>query len=207
MNGNRIWMIGTALAIVGVLALGWLLGVSPKLSEADLADEQRLSVELQNATQEAALLKLRDQFDRLPELEEELAALRKELPESHEIDSFIDSIWDATVQSGAVFTTVEAAEAMPMATVEATETAATDGSGSFTIQMTISVGGSFEQVVAFSRLMQEGRRTFFAPTFTSDDSGATLTGYLFVVRGPHSPPLDAETTTDDPDAPTEDAAP
>ena len=51
MTGNRIWMIGTALAIVGIVLLGWFLGVAPKLAEARSANEQRTTVEAQNALQ------------------------------------------------------------------------------------------------------------------------------------------------------------
>ena len=48
MNGNRLTAIVLGLLTVAVLALGWLLGVAPKLAEAAASDTERLLVEAQN---------------------------------------------------------------------------------------------------------------------------------------------------------------
>lgn len=210
MTGNRIWMMGAALAIIGIVALGWFLGAAPQLARADAANQQRADVEAQNAVQEAALVSLREQFERLPELEAELAALRGELPDSHQIDTFIDSVAAASKRAGVAIASITAAEASAMGGADReaggsaeTSTEASTGGQVYTIQLAIQVDGTIEEVTAFSRMMQQGKRLFFAPSFTFSTGKGTLTGYLFVVTDPRAsaPAGDAEA-----DAATEGAA-
>ncbi len=39
MNANRIFALGTVIVIAAVLGLGWLVGLSPLLTAAELADQ------------------------------------------------------------------------------------------------------------------------------------------------------------------------
>ena len=63
MNANRIFAIGTAIAIAAILGLAWLVGLSPLLAAAALADQDRVVVEQNNAAQQARLANMKSDFD------------------------------------------------------------------------------------------------------------------------------------------------
>ncbi|MEP6480276.1 MAG: hypothetical protein ABJB03_12835 [Rhodoglobus sp.] len=121
MTGNRIWLFGAVIATIAVIALGWLLGVSPKLTEAQSALDQKTGVDAQNAAQEAALVTLRDQFKHLKDLKKDLAVLQLEVPSSPDMDAFLDQVQATASAAGVVVSKVLAAEASNFA-------AAADGS-------------------------------------------------------------------------------
>lgn len=184
MTGNRIWIVVTVFAIAAILGLGWLLGASPKLAEADLALEQQRSVETQNLIHEATLVNLREQFENIDEIEGELAELREEIPEAPELEAFIDSVNATAVETGVAIVRIAAAEAVTFGGAAEGETVV--GSESFMIHMTIDVVGPPAAVVAFSERLQLGTRVFFVPTFSFDAVAGTgmVTGYLYVLPDP-----------------------
>jgi len=94
MNSNRIWTLGTALVIVGLLAATWFLGVSPQLSAASLADSEREGIETQNVANEATLASLKAQFEKIDELRTDLADAREAVPASVQQSLLIGQIGD-----------------------------------------------------------------------------------------------------------------
>ncbi len=113
MSGNRVWIVGSVIAIVVVLALGWLLGASPLLQAAALADSDRASVQAQNNVQEAVLAQLRAKHDRIGQLEAELAELRQAVPSEVQIEDFIDLVDKITTEAGGKIETITVAEPLP----------------------------------------------------------------------------------------------
>lgn len=217
MTGNRLWILGASLAIAGIVVLGWLLGISPKLAEGDVAIASREAVEQQNAAQEAVLVGLKKQFEDLEGLKVELEDLQKQLPSNPEVEEFIGYVNDAAVLSGVVVSNIVAVEptgygatadgvappAAPPAEGSGTTpegdpaTPATPAAGTpsavgadltsfFSVGVTIQVEGSPEQVMAFSKLLQESERVFLDSQveFTSGSQGilgGSVTGFLFVL--------------------------
>jgi len=55
---TRVWSFATVLLIIVVVALGWFLGISPKLAEAARFDSDRLAVQAQNEVTRAAIAQL-----------------------------------------------------------------------------------------------------------------------------------------------------
>jgi hypothetical protein len=92
MNAQRLWMIGAAIVAVGLLALGWFVGVSPQLAMMAATDEQRRGVDAQNAATEAAVARLEEDFDDLDVLEAERDALRESIPVAHNKSLFVDQV-------------------------------------------------------------------------------------------------------------------
>lgn len=92
MNAQRLWMIGVAIVAVGLLALGWFVGVSPQLAMMAATDEQRRGVDAQNAAIEAAVARLEEDFDDLDALEGERDALRESIPVAHNKSLFVDQV-------------------------------------------------------------------------------------------------------------------
>jgi hypothetical protein len=228
MTANRIWIFAAALGIVGIVALGWLLGISPKLAEADAAAASQVGVDQQNAEQEAALVVLRDQYEHLDDLKKQVTDLRKQIPDHPEVEGFIEYATGVAASSGVVISTITALEptlygGTPAEVAPPADAPATDGEASsattgatatptpgdasstgtsdestpvgpaelFTVSITLAVEGSPEQVMAFSRLLQDGNRIFLPTqvTFTSGSQGVlggTVAGYVFVLGSPMS---------------------
>lgn len=209
MTANRMWMLGVSLAAVVIVALGWLFAISPVLAQADLASSQAQSADAQNAAQRIAIVRLKGQYEKLPELRADLAKLQLAVPETSNLDDFLDQLQQLAQSTGVTITNFTADEATPYGGVPGaapaptkTETPQADGTPTapakssagvkdrlFTIPITIVVKGSPGQVMAFTDASQKGNRFFLVTTdaFTGsrdhpEDDGGTLTGFVFVVK-------------------------
>lgn len=190
MTGNRMWMLGVALAAVVIVALGWLFAISPTLAQADLASAQADNTNAQNSAQRIALVRLKAQHDKLPELQADLAKLQVAIPETVNLDDFLDQLQDLAQATGVTLTTFTAAEATPYGGAEAATQASAAASSSssttsnasktgtaspaqdgvksrlYSIPISVSLKGSPEQVMAFTDASQKANRFFLV---TSDD--------------------------------------
>lgn len=205
MNGNRIWLLGATTAIIAVVALGWLLGVSPKLgaAEASLAEQQ--NVEAQNAALEASLVTLREQFENIDVLGAELTALQAGIPAGPDVETFLDELAALAAQTGVTLTAITAAEAIPYAgpgvdaasvAVAPTVAGGTDAAASapvatglvgqlFTVAVSVTVVGPPEALIDFTGAIQNGTRLALidAVDFSSGEGASgTVSGHVFVVR-------------------------
>lgn len=219
MKGNRIWLLGTVAVIAVVVVIGWLLGISPKLAEADAATSQIADVNAQNAVHEATLAQLKEQYESLDELKADLAEMRKEIPSLQPTDEFVNWI-SASAQAATVFIkkitigepnvygTASLAEGQaPAPVLEGEEAPVASGpaapEGVYTIPVQIEVTGSAANIIVFSKLMQTGTRLFVVPTFTftSEESVGIMSGYLYIIDDPNAPAFTLPTPE-----PTEEAA-
>lgn len=211
MTRTRVWIAGAVVVILTIAGLGWTLGVSPMLAEADAAAQTRSTVETQNTVLAAANEVLREQFENIDELETELAELRTQLPEGPEVESFIDYINEEAIKGGVIVSTIEVVEpstygadgeegappAEPTTPPAEGETPAPAAAGQaaaatqigamlYSVGITVTVQGSEEQVMAFARGLQDSDRLFFGKsvTFTSgsvSELGGAIRGHLFVL--------------------------
>jgi Tfp pilus assembly protein PilO len=109
MNAQRLWLIGTAIVAVGVLVLGWFVGVSPQLAAMSATDQQRAGVDAQNAATEATVARLADDFDGLDALEAERDELRQSIPVTHNKSLFVDQVDALAAASGTTVTQLSTA--------------------------------------------------------------------------------------------------
>jgi Tfp pilus assembly protein PilO len=77
---NRIWILGTALVCVAILALGGLVFIKPKVDEIFTSTAGVVTTTLTNQQYELDLQALKAQYENLGEVEDKLAALRLSLP-------------------------------------------------------------------------------------------------------------------------------
>ncbi|TDW29726.1 hypothetical protein [Cryobacterium psychrophilum] len=92
MDKNRLWVIGTALVIVAIVLLGWVLGISPKLTEASTAQAELAAATSENAVHEVQGETLKKQFEGLGALKADLAALQLSVPSSAEFPALITEL-------------------------------------------------------------------------------------------------------------------
>lgn len=170
MNANRLWVIGTAIVTIAVLALGWFLGVSPKLAEAALSSSRSAEVDETNVAHEQELLKLQKQFEEIDALRAALKKSSSSIPATTDIQTFLRDINSLAKRVGVSVDSVVTGEA---AAFTLPEGAPTDGPASLvdparfiSIPVTIKFGGVEREVLRFAEGMQKGDRLFFVQEFS-----------------------------------------
>jgi len=127
MDRNRIWVVGSVVAMVAVIVLGWFLGISPQLDAMTAANASREQVESQNAIYAQKLASLRKEFDNIGALRTELAGLREAVPSEAGIPAFVGQLdaiskkndvrlTDISVSDGKPYTPPTPAAPAPVAT-------------------------------------------------------------------------------------------
>jgi hypothetical protein len=208
---NRLWILGAVLASIAIVVLGWVVGISPKLAEADTAAAQRQNVDSQNLAQEQANALLKDEFAKIKTYQDDLKKLQVSVPATDALGVFFDQIVADSTANGLVLDNLTALEAAiyggsvdPTAatnpdTVKPAESTATDPNAPasglsptltgrfFTIGVSLKVTGNADQVFALAKTLQAKERLFLVTDiqFTTDgEPGATITGFIFVVADP-----------------------
>jgi len=197
---NKFWMIIAAVIGVAVFALGWFIGISPKLDEMNAAVEQRELVEEQNAIHEAKLVQLKVEFEQLDELKLELAGAQKLLPSGDELSTFLGQLHKLETSSGVVLTSFGAGDGQayipaPNSTVSSPLVTAQNF---IAIPIDLTVSGTRAQVIDFVSDLQYGTRLFLvtALNVAQEDGGeeesadytGTISGLVYVLVDPSSPP-------------------
>ena len=214
---NRVITFGLAGLMVVVAAMGWLFGISPLLDQANIADEQRASVESLNDVNQAKVADLKSKFGKLDELTGQVASLRTSVPERLDIPTLLREIngycaangvtlMSVTVDTAEVFTPAPeaAAPADAAAPVPAdggtAAPATTTPTGLILVRapVQVTVSGTYDAVMAFGGSLQTGPRLFLAKSFTMTTSADLFSGVLagFVYALPPAS-VDAPAPTDD----------
>lgn len=182
MSILRLWVIGSVVVAILILALGWFLGVQPRLAEAGAAELERRNVAETNAAYEATLVELRELSANLPALQRDLDAIRVEIPEAPELSTLLGQLNEIAVAAGVSINEVTAN------TPQLVEPALLEPLGVtdlVAIPVQISALGSTEGLSAFLRNAQFGPRLMFVSTFTTSDDAesgrVSLTGFIFVL--------------------------
>lgn len=213
------WVGLAFLVSVIICAAAWFLGVSPALEEANAANTDREAAEIRNSQLVRKNAELAADFERMPEFEAELAALRTHVPttpEHAEYNEAIDGIaarHDVTVLG---FESSPAQQVLP----RAEESGSTLG-GFFAVPMTLTVLGDHDDVTAFLAQLQTETPRLFAvelmtmarqtdspesngrPATSESDTESVITGYIFVydenatVTDGSAQPAPADDTEDD----------
>jgi Tfp pilus assembly protein PilO len=194
---NRIISFGLAGLMVMVVAVGWLLGISPLLDQAASADDQRSSVQDLNDVNEAKITDLKVKFETIDTLRSQVASMRVSVPERLDIPAFLRGIngYCATNSVTLVSVTVDTAEvfmAAPEATPPVAEAApaapeadavvpaveAPTGPTLVRVPIQVTVDGDYNAVMAFGGSLQTGPRLFLATSFTMAKTPTGFTGVL-----------------------------
>ena len=197
---TRIWTFATVLIMIVVVALGWFLGVSPKLADAARLDSERLGVQAQNDLARAAIAQLQQDFEQIDELLLELAFLREEFPTEAEYDSAVEELVRGLLSEGLTLQNLAINEPAPTSAAPVEEGAEppageVDGAGVLLagallqVSTTVTVSGDLSGILAFIEALQESPR--FAVIATGDYSNGssedggdmTFSMIIYVVTG------------------------
>lgn len=208
--------------MVGIVALGWVLGIEPRLTEARLADDERAGVQELNVSYERTLGTLRELDEDLPALTKQRDELRAALPTDAEVSTLLGQLNALAAENSVALNSItagvpaafELAEPVaapapvpvegdePVAGEPAAEVApATAIPANFvSVPITVIAKGDAAKVLEFVESVQYGTRLFYvdALTVTYDGSGGevTIDGFVYVLTDA-SPTADTEAAEGD----------
>ena len=182
-TNTRLWIIGSMLLVVAILAMGWFLGVSPRLSEAATAGHQQTVAEAQNVVHEREVAVIKKQFDQLPALKSQLAILRAAVPEENGMSAFLDELHALEQQNQVSLTDFTAGDGQPYTPVKSTTLTASTTNPLVTpenfvaIEVGVTVTGNDANIMRFIDGVQTGDRLFLVTSLTlgQDKSDAAAT--------------------------------
>ncbi len=186
MSTNRILGLITVLAMGGILALGWFLGVSPQLAAAAKADADAAAAREQNAGYELVLDALEEQFAQIETHRAQLAALGAEIPPSASVEDFADSVLATAGGNGLTLKELTIGEGVLFgASGESDAPADAPAKGGLaSLPVTITVQGDHGKAMDFAHALQTASRLFLVTDVNlgTAESGNTLTGHIFVLQ-------------------------
>ncbi|TFC91459.1 hypothetical protein [Cryobacterium sp. TMT4-31] len=124
MDKNRIWLIGSVLTMVAVVAFGFMLGVQPQLKAAAAARAESLAVQAVNAEQTVVLDQLKLDFAGIDDLRAELAPLDDSVPTGTEMPAFVKQLSELAGRSQVTVASITVADAVAYTPVAAAVVAA-----------------------------------------------------------------------------------
>ncbi|MDX2024739.1 hypothetical protein [Microcella sp.] len=195
---SRIWSFAAVLIMIAVVALGWFLGISPRLADAARFEIERQNVEAQNTVARAAIAQLQADFDNIDELLDELEGLREEFPTDAHYDVAIQELLTRLLSAGLGLQNIainEPAPTTPLVLQEGEEPPAAeiDGGGILpagsllSVPVTVTVTGSLSSILNYIQALQESPR--FSIVSRGDYAAATDVGtvtfsmIMYVVSG------------------------
>jgi hypothetical protein len=195
MSLNRLLAAAAGAGAIGILLLGWLLGISPKLAEIATADAETAAAATQNVALEASNAALRKQQESIVDRRAELEELQEAVPADAATDDFVDDVEKTAVASDVVLQSMTFGEGVTYGTtgpgavpvVESAASAAPEQlAGLVTVDVSLTVNGDPEQAMRFVDDLQTGDRLLTVTQVTSDAGPpgmTTVRGYLYVLLG------------------------
>ena len=211
MKSNRLWAVGTAIVVVAVLALGYLLGISPRLAELARSEASLAAVTAQNAQEQAKLLSLQKEFENIDELQEQLDELQAAIPADVSLPDFIRQLNELAASTQVKIESITTglpeayvAPAVPGTMLDADGNVVplpTAPANLITINIVIKVSGPAGSIQNFTEGLQTGERLFLVKglvinavkTPATEDAEASTSfegevqGFAFVLEVPEAP--------------------
>lgn len=205
---NRMWLLIAAVVSVGVLLIGWFVGISPELDKKAAAEEQIANVEQQNAGIQVVINQLTADNAKMDEFEAELKELQVALPPGGELSTFLGQLHQLEITSGVVVKSFSAGSGMPFVAVpNGTDTVVSPlvtSANFIVIDVQLNVTGTRQEVLDFVQALQLGDRLFLINSLSvqggdevsEDGEGepvatpytGNISGYIYVLVDPKAPP-------------------
>jgi Tfp pilus assembly protein PilO len=205
MDTKRIWQLGAAILAIGILALGWFVGVSPQLDAASESSQQTAALRAANDQTQLVINGLAAQQKKLPDLKAQLAALLTSVPDSASMPPFVDELNAAATAASVQITGINVSDPQayqpvagtapaPAATAAPTpDPTAAAGLPPVTnalitpqtmavIPVSVTIKGPYANTLAFVKQLQSGARLYLVTTLTTsqDKSGDSADGAVAV---------------------------
>jgi Tfp pilus assembly protein PilO len=176
MNKNKLWITGAILTVLLVIGGGWVVGIQPQLSAIAQANQKRINVQNQNASNQILLTKLKRDYQGITAFKEQLSTLRAAVPAHAEISTFVTELNTLASSNQILMKSIAVSDAKPYVPASGTGPVVTTGNPSITsanfilIPVQISVSGPYAKVLDFVHRVQTGSRLFFVSMLSSTGS-------------------------------------
>ena len=157
MEKMRQWMILTALGVVGVMAAGWFLLVSPQRSHASELRTQAAGEQQQTATLQGQIAQLKQQQKGETAQQRKLMQIAAQIPDNPQLPALIRELSTAAHQAGVSLDSLAPSQPTLVTT---TATGGTAAAGAATasplaqIPVTITVTGSYFNIETFMHSLE-----------------------------------------------------
>lgn len=177
-----MWVIGAIVAMVVTVAAGWVIGISPQLTAAATANNDRANVMAANSRNEILLAKLKRDYQNIDALKNQVSTLQESVPANADVSSFVtelNSLANArkvtlksiTVSDAKAYTPTTQAAAAKTAPTGSPQTNSKITTANFvTIPVQIGITGDYGKVLDFVNDVQLGRRLFLVSALSSAGS-------------------------------------
>lgn len=192
--GASKWYIGAALASILVLVAGWFLLVSPQRASASEISATAEDRATSNVALQRQIDSLKAQYKDLPELEQQLAAIRARIPNTPNMPSVVRSVSTKAATAGVDLESFVPSTPQPLVVAGS---AAVEGDITAPGQVNLYpvsmvVEGRFANVRLFLLSLESLQRSFLVtgvqisraddPTKPAGTLTATLTGRVFTAN-------------------------
>lgn len=164
--------------MVAIVGGGWLIGIQPQLTIIASANQNRANVEIQNATNEALLARLKKDYQGIDDLKKQLDSLRVAVPADAEMSTFVTELNTLASSHQITVKSITVSDAKPY-TPAATPSNGTRQAGTnpkitaanfVVIPVQFSITGTYAKVLDFVHDVQTGPRLFLVATLSSTAS-------------------------------------
>ena len=171
MEKMRQWTILTALGVVGVLAAGWFVLVSPQRSHVSDLKAKALTEQQATSQVQAQVAQLKQQQQGEPAQQRKLMKIASQIPDNPQLPTLIRELAAAAHKSGVSLDAMAPAQPTMLAAAAPTTTgtAATGTAAAAplaSIPVTISVTGSYFNIESFMRSLEHLDRALLAKGLT-----------------------------------------
>jgi Tfp pilus assembly protein PilO len=189
---KRLWLAGGALAAVVIVAAGWFLFISPKLSSASSMRSQTSSTEDQNNTLQSKTTELQKESQNLGTLRGQLQTALAALPTDSGMPQFTDEV---TTLAAANHVKINSIAVGGLASAGGAATGSGVVSSVYSFPVTIMSSGPVKQQLAFVTAVEHGARRALVTSSQvnvasgagSVDTGVDLTTQLTLFSQPQTP--------------------
>ena len=184
MGRNKLRIIGAILAVVVVIAGGWVVGIAPQLAASAAANANRASVLVSNSRSQVVLAKLKKDFENIDQLKNELNTLRQSVPTEGGISSFVTELNGLASTHSVIVKSISVSDAKPYSPIAQTGSSASGSTTLVTdpkitptnfvvIPLQFAVSGDYSKVLDFVHDVQYGRRLFLVTSLSTTGSTNT----------------------------------
>lgn len=186
----RIWTFATIIGVIAIVALGWFLGIAPKLADIARIESERTVVAAQNDINRVTLQTLQADFEKLDEYRQQLDDIEAEFPELPEYADVAETFFRDLVTADLTLQNLVLQEP----TAAAPETILNEfgqvPQGTLVrLNGSIGVEGEFSDIFVFIESLQRDGRFILVPTATfsegdnPDSRGASISFSIFMIAG------------------------
>lgn len=176
MTQTRKWSLMTVGAFILLLAVGWLLLLSPARALTTSLQADKVAQDEANAKTREDITKLRQQFAEIKGYRTRVAKLEKRIPMSAELPKILRQLEKVTDGVGVQWSKFDPQQPKPVAAAAAgpagAEAPTEKTDGLYSVQLSMEAFGNYKQMEQLLRKIEDLPRAFLVTsvTFSSDTS-------------------------------------